>query len=119
MLHARHDGTAVDRIEANGVLLGFADDAIYPETELRLDPRGRDRFLLYTDGLIEAANRGDDLFGIDRVERTLAAASGNAADAAADAILAAKEQWSGLPPADDVTLIVIEVSALRQALACP
>jgi serine phosphatase RsbU (regulator of sigma subunit) len=85
----------------------------------RLDPAGRDRFLLYTDGLIEAANRGDDLFGIDGVERTLAAASGSAADAVADAILAAKEQWSGLPPAVDMTLIVIEVSALRQAVARP
>ena len=29
------------------------------------------RFLLYTDGMTEAANADDDLFGIDRLKSTL------------------------------------------------
>ena len=95
-------------IEENGVLLGFVEEATYPEAELRLDRNGRDRFLLYTDGLIEAANRRDDQFGIDGVERALALASGLTADGAADAILAAKDEWSGLPPADDLTLVLVD-----------
>lgn len=40
MLHARHDGTAVDRIEANGVLLGFADDASIPRRSFASIPGG-------------------------------------------------------------------------------
>ena len=98
----------VRRIEENGVLLGFLEDADYADTELRLE--GHDRFLLYTDGLIEAANRNDDFFGIEGVEDALASAASLAAAAAADAVLAAKEAWSGLPPTDDLTLVVIDRS---------
>jgi sigma-B regulation protein RsbU (phosphoserine phosphatase) len=108
MLHSTPDAAGVRRIEENGLLLGFVEDATYPEAELRLDGHGRDRFLLYTDGLIEAANRRDDLFGIDGVERALASASGLSAGAAADAVLAAKDEWSGLPPADDLTLVLVD-----------
>jgi serine phosphatase RsbU (regulator of sigma subunit) len=108
MLHAMPDAASVRRIEENGLLLGFLEDATYPEAELRLDGHGRDRFLLYTDGLIEAANRQDDQFGIDGVERALVSASGLFAGAAADAVLAAKDEWSGLPPADDLTLVLVD-----------
>jgi phosphoserine phosphatase RsbU/P len=107
MLHATRDD-GVRRIEENGVLLGFVEDAIYPEAVLRLDCNGRDRFLLYTDGLIEAANPRDNLFGIDGVERALASASRLTADAAADAVLAAKDEWSGLPQADDLTVVLVD-----------
>ena len=98
----------VQRIEENGVLLGFLEDADYADTELRLE--GRDRFLLYTDGLIEAANRSDDFFGIEGVEHALTSAANLTASAAADAVLAAKVAWSGLPPTDDLTLVVIDRS---------
>ena len=98
----------VRRIEENGVLLGFLEDADYADTELRLEDH--DRFLLYTDGLIEAANRSDDFFGIEGVEHALASAARLTAAAAADAVLAAKEAWSGLPPTDDLTLVVIDRS---------
>ena len=108
MLHVRRDAANVRRLEENGVLLGFVEDAVYREAELRLEGHGRDRFLLYTDGLIEAANRQDDMFGIDGVERALASASGLTAATAADAVLAARDEWSGLPPADDLTIMMVD-----------
>ena len=52
----------------------------------------------------------DDFFGIEGVEDALASAASLAAGAAADAVLAAKEAWSGLPPTDDLTLVVIDRS---------
>ena len=106
MLHAGPPPAPVRRIERNGLLLGFFDDAAYDEVELPLD--GADRFLLYTDGIIEAANAADDLFGVERLERALASASTLAPDAAADAVLAAMDAWSGLPAADDLTLLMVE-----------
>jgi sigma-B regulation protein RsbU (phosphoserine phosphatase) len=108
MLHAARHSAHVRRLEQNGVLLGFVEDATYPEAQLRLN--GDDRFLLYTDGLIEAANRSDDLFGIERVEDALAASSHLTTDAAADAVLAARDRWSGLPSADDLTLVLVDRS---------
>lgn len=111
MLHATRTSPDVRRLEQNGVLLGFVEDAIYPEAELRLD--GDDRFLLYTDGLIEAVNRTDDFFGIERVEDALAASLRLTTDAAADAVLAARDGWSGLPPTDDLTLVLVDRSLTR------
>jgi sigma-B regulation protein RsbU (phosphoserine phosphatase) len=109
MLHVTRQG--VRRLEENGILLGFLPDAVYPETELRLSQDGDDRFLLYTDGLIEAGNRADDLFEIDGVERALAASSGLPPDAAADSVLSAMDAWSGLAPTDDLTLVLVDRSA--------
>ena len=106
MLHAPRRQAPVRRIERNGLLLGFVEDASYDEVELPLGDA--DRFLLYTDGVIEAANAADDLFGVERLERALASASPLPPDAAADAVLAAMDAWSGLPPADDLTLLMVE-----------
>jgi sigma-B regulation protein RsbU (phosphoserine phosphatase) len=108
MLYAARNSPDVQRLEHNGVLLGFIEHATYSEVERRLN--GHDRFLLYTDGLIEAANNKDDLFGIERVEHALAISSGLPPDEAVDAVLAAKDHWSGLPPADDLTLVLVDRS---------
>ena len=113
MLHAAARLPGIQRIEQNGLLLGFVEGAAYEDVEMRLD--GSDRFLLYTDGLIEAADRTDDLFGIERVERTLATASTLAPEAAADAVLAAMDAWSGMPPSDDLTIVLVERRAAAVA----
>jgi len=109
MLHARQHPAAVHRIERNGLLLGFFEDAAYDEVELPLEEA--DRFLLYTDGVIEAANAADDLFGVEQLERALASTSLLTPDAGADAVLAAMDAWSGLPAADDLTLLMVEARA--------
>jgi serine phosphatase RsbU (regulator of sigma subunit) len=106
MLHAPQHPAAVRRIERNGLLLGFFEDAAYDEVELPLEEA--DRFLLYTDGVIEAANAADDLFGVEQLERALASTSTLTPDAGADAVLAAMDAWSGLPAADDLTLLMVE-----------
>ena len=106
MLHAPQHLGGVRRVERNGVLLGFVEDASYDDVELPLD--GADRFLLYTDGIIEAANAADDLFGVERLERALASASALPLDAATDAVLAAMDAWSNLPASDDLTVLMVE-----------
>ncbi len=98
----------VREIEKNGILLGFMDDALYEETEQRLD--SGDRLLLYTDGLIEASNAADDLFGIDRVKAAVAAGAALAPDSAADALLTAMDAWSGQPARDDLTIVLVDWS---------
>ncbi len=84
------------------------DDARYEETEQRLD--SGDRLLLYTDGLIEASNAADDLFGIDRVKAAVAAGAALAPDSAADALLTAMDAWSGQPARDDLTIVLVDWS---------
>jgi sigma-B regulation protein RsbU (phosphoserine phosphatase) len=100
--HAAH----VREVEKNGLLLGFVPDAPYEEVEQRLDTG--DRLLLYTDGLIEAANAADDLFGLDRVKTAIVDSATLAPTVAADALLATMDAWSGLPARDDLTIILVD-----------
>src|SRR6188472_1272462 len=71
MLRLARTRGSVEQLEQNGLLLGFSERAPYCEVEQPL--RAADRFLLYTDGLIEAANETDDLFGLERLEPAVAA----------------------------------------------
>ena len=70
--------------------------------------RAAKRFLLYTDGLIEAANSADDLFGLERLEPALAASGHLPPDAAANGLVQTVDAWSGLAPADDLTLMLVD-----------
>ena len=104
---ARRTGD-VREFEKNGFALGFVPDADYEELEQPLE-RG-DRLLLYTDGLVEAANAADDLFGLERLKNALAAGAALPPNAAADALLGAMDAWSGQPASDDLTIVVADWS---------
>jgi sigma-B regulation protein RsbU (phosphoserine phosphatase) len=106
MLRSARGKESVDAIEHNGLLLGFVESSAYKELEESL--RAGTRFLLYTDGLIEATNADDDLFGIERLKSALAAAAGLPAQAAADNLLRTIDTWSGRPPSDDLTLVLVD-----------
>jgi phosphoserine phosphatase RsbU/P len=101
----RRTGSAIE-VEQNGLLLGFLDGTPYSHRERPLGTD--DRFLLYTDGLIEAADGHDNLFGLERVKATLAAASGLPPDGTADHLLKTVDRWSGRPPGDDLTLVLVD-----------
>jgi sigma-B regulation protein RsbU (phosphoserine phosphatase) len=105
-LHLRRRTLEIRELEANGFALGFSPDADYREVEQPLEPG--DRMLLYTDGLTEAGNGGDELYGIDRVKAGIAAAATLPPDDAADAILAGMNAWSGQPAADDLTIVLVD-----------
>jgi sigma-B regulation protein RsbU (phosphoserine phosphatase) len=106
MLRASRQDASVDEVTKNGLLLGFIEDTRYEEVEQPL--RIGERFLLYTDGLIEAANADDDLFGLERLKANLAAAAGIPSHAVTETLLSVVDTWSGRPPGDDVTLVVVD-----------
>jgi phosphoserine phosphatase RsbU/P len=93
-------------LEENGLALGFSQQAVYDELEQPLE--AEDRLLLYTDGLIEAWNGTEDLFGLARVKASIAAGAALRPDEAADALLESMNAWSGQPPADDLTIVVVD-----------
>ncbi len=106
MLRSSRANGRVDEVEQNGLILGFAQSQGYTELEGPL--RSGERFLLYTDGLTEACNADDDFFGLERLKASLAAASGRHSDGATDDLLAAVDRWSGQPPGDDLTLVLVD-----------
>jgi sigma-B regulation protein RsbU (phosphoserine phosphatase) len=106
MLRSTRGNDSVDAIEQNGLILGVVEGSVYHELEQPLC--AATRFLLYTDGLIEAANADDDLFGLERLKSTLASAAGLPAQAVADNLLTTIDTWSGRPPSDDLTVVLAD-----------
>ena len=108
MLRATRTNGTVDEVEQNGLILGFAANQQYREMEDSL--RHDDRFLLYTDGLIEASN-AVDLFGLERLKSTLAAGARFETSAMAHDVMTAVETWSQRHLDDDLTLVVVDWTA--------
>src|ERR1700687_2547684 len=59
----------LQHIESNGLLFGVAQDSEYPVCSLAVEPR--DRFLIYTDGLVEPENACGESFGDRRLEQVV------------------------------------------------
>jgi phosphoserine phosphatase RsbU/P len=95
----------VSSIEENGLLLGMFSGAVYSSTKRAL-LKG-DRLLLYTDGVIEAANGGEEEFGPERLCKLLAESAGMAAEQTADLILSTVQGWASTQM-DDLTVVVCD-----------
>ena len=108
MLRAdRSDGT-VEEVTQNGLFFGFSRATPYGELEQPL--RQRDRFLLYTDGLVEAMDAREELYGAERVAAALAATTAQTPDETIDRLIAGVDAWGEGAPNDDLTLVVIDLN---------
>jgi serine phosphatase RsbU (regulator of sigma subunit) len=96
-------------LESRSMLLGALPDAVDGEAVLDLDLNPGDRVVLYTDGLTEVFDaRGEmlDVAGLQEIVREaallpLAEMKRNILDRVAE--------WREGPPADDVSLVLVEV----------
>ena len=106
MLRSMRGAGLVQEVEQNGLILGFAEQQPYGDVEEPL--RCNDRFLLYTDGMIEASNAADDFLGIERLKEIVAAA-----EAAGSRSPGGDAGNGGRPMVreharDDLTLVVVD-----------
>jgi len=92
-------------VEQNGLMLAAFDFATYSTAAQRLE--AGDRLLLYTDGIVEAANRSGEFFGQEALGALLCQTSGVAPTDAADRIISAVEQWA-VSQDDDLTVLVCD-----------
>ncbi|NBW82038.1 serine/threonine-protein phosphatase [bacterium] len=91
-----------------GPLPGFSPGASAENVELTI--QAEDRFLFYTDGLIEAQDPEENMFGLARLRRIFQTTMELNLENAVDAIVSALSEFTkGTPFPDDVTFLVIEV----------
>ncbi|MBN1308263.1 MAG: serine/threonine-protein phosphatase, partial [Chitinispirillaceae bacterium] len=96
-------------IKADGLFLGVFPDMMLHETELIYTP-GTIRMVLYTDGLIEAKKKDDEMYGVERLKFIVEKTLRQSVKEAVDTILVDQKKFCGenLSPEDDITLLVID-----------
>jgi len=101
------DGDGARLIELDtGAALGLDEEASYPSRALRLQPD--QTLLLYTDGITEATDTRQAMFGPERMLACLESASpGTAADLASGLLAAVDRFAEGAGQADDITVLAL------------
>jgi sigma-B regulation protein RsbU (phosphoserine phosphatase) len=88
--------------------LGILDEANYEETRLKLD--AGDRVVFYTDGIVEAMNTQEEIYGFERLQQVVKSSRAETAEALMTEIINDVEDYAGnAPQHDDLTVIVVNV----------
>jgi sigma-B regulation protein RsbU (phosphoserine phosphatase) len=99
-------GAAIETLAVGGTLLGVLDAPQFPEHRVRLG--AGDTLLLYTDGVTEAANSADLLYGDARVADFLARAGADSSEQLVRALIGDVARHSeGIAQSDDITLLAM------------
>lgn len=103
---------SASEVSENGLLLGHFPEETYSTVQVPVQPG--DRAMLYTDGILEARNLSEEMFGVDRFKEFLKANHELGADQLADSLLSELSRWSEHPKGedqqDDITLLAIDFS---------
>jgi sigma-B regulation protein RsbU (phosphoserine phosphatase) len=102
---------AFEELMGAGIPLGAVSDWTYTESRRPWLTPGQ-ALVLYTDGIHEARDAADGMYGKERIENVLRREATKPASAIVNALVAdLREFKSGLPLEDDVTLVVIKATA--------
>lgn len=98
------------RIKADGLFMGVFPDMMLAESSINYTP-GNIRLVLYTDGLIEAKNQTDDMYGVEKLTECALKTLDTPPELAVDLILGDQKRFCGEQaiPDDDVTILVIDL----------
>jgi sigma-B regulation protein RsbU (phosphoserine phosphatase) len=97
----------IQQLVARGTVMGVFEDIQLEEREVHLFPG--DLVVFYTDGITEAMNENEQLFGEARLREAVLARPGASAQAMLESILQATTDFiNNTPQADDLTLFVVK-----------
>ncbi|MBD3344111.1 MAG: SpoIIE family protein phosphatase [Chitinivibrionales bacterium] len=104
------DKKSSSRIPADGLFLGVFPDMMLKESSYSYRA-GKERLILYTDGLTEAQNGSDEMFELGRLEDIALKTSSIEPKKSVDEILQFQRKFCGPGriPEDDITLLVIDL----------
>ena len=86
--------------------LGILDEANYEETQLQMEPG--DKVVYYTDGIVEAMNKHEDMYGFERLHEVVKSSEADTAEALMNDIISDVSDFTGAATQhDDLTIIVV------------
>jgi sigma-B regulation protein RsbU (phosphoserine phosphatase) len=99
----------IQELAADGIVLG-----VLPEIDLEertIDVAPGDVLVLYTDGVTEAMDAENRMFGRDRLQAAVATCAGDSAQQAVESIVQALGEFTGgTQQSDDITILVVRRS---------
>jgi sigma-B regulation protein RsbU (phosphoserine phosphatase) len=97
----------IEKLRSDAHFLGMFDSASYPPRTFRLD-KG-DILVVYSDGLTDAQNPGDEMFGEERLLTLIRQEAPSGSHVLEQKFLQAIEEFTqGVPQTDDITFVVVE-----------
>ena len=101
-----HKDGRCEQLEEGGTVLGLLPNVSY--TRAQTDLLAGDVLLLYTDGLMEATNAADEMFGVEGLVDSVRALPDGSPQAIIHSIVSRIRDFTGgAPQSDDQTLVVI------------
>lgn len=98
-----------EELDTPGIPVGIEEESVYEETDATLE--AGDVVILYTDGIIEAANSEGERFREERLRKAAERSKEGSAGEIVSAILGDVQRFvSGAPQHDDQTLIVLKAT---------
>jgi phosphoserine phosphatase RsbU/P len=97
-------------LESRSMILGLFEDAVHSESTIETPVQAGDRVMIYTDGLTENFNSGGEMLGIDGLKDIVRDVSDLPLAEMKSQILNRVAAWRDGPAADDVSLVVLELS---------
>jgi sigma-B regulation protein RsbU (phosphoserine phosphatase) len=112
LLWRKSTGAASQLLE-NGLVMGQFEEAIYDSLQVPIE--AGDRFVLYTDGILETTNPAQEEFGTARFMQFMETNNKLKAGPFADALLLELARWLEQPPGeghkDDISLLTVDFTA--------
>jgi sigma-B regulation protein RsbU (phosphoserine phosphatase) len=96
-------------LDSQSMVLGLFEEAVDSAPSVRIELDRGDRVVLYTDGLTEVFNERQEMLDIDGLRKIVESTSGLPLDKMKEAILERVEAWRHGPPADDMSLVLVEI----------
>jgi len=95
------------RLKTGGIVLGIMEK--FPFEEETIEIKFGDVLVVYSDGIAEAMNGKDDMFGEERLAEVLKNILMESAEQIIDAVIGSVKKFTGsTPQSDDVTIVVVK-----------
>lgn len=105
-IHYSAADSSLSELEATGIAMGLLDDAHYAQDTVQMAPG--DLLILYTDGITEAENAQQEMFGLERLKNVIHTSHTLSPAEIIEEILTSVREFTGdHPQSDDITLMVI------------
>jgi len=109
-------GEVTPLFTAGSVPVGLVPEATHPAARAKLEPG--DTLVLFSDGVTEAENTEEQLFGVERLEDVLVGQHDAPLEQLQQRIVESVERFScGAGQADDITLLLVRYRAAAQSAA--